>query len=65
MGKLQIIEAIRKQNQSAAVTFLSGFDEGSLTTYLKRLQLTDHPRGRQSVWVRRGPSPAVITRLSA
>lgn len=65
MSKYQMIEAIRKQNQSAAINFLSGFDEGSLSIYLKRLQLTDHPRGRQSVWVRRGPSPAVITRLSA
>lgn len=65
MSKLQIIDAIRKQNRSADVTFLTGFDEQSLSTYLKRLSLIHNPRDRHSVWVRQGPAPAVITRLVA
>ncbi len=63
MSKIQIIDAIRRQNRSAAVTFLDAFDERTLTTYLKRLALISGRRGRSSVWVRQGRTPAVVTRL--
>jgi hypothetical protein len=63
MSKLQLIDAIRRQNRSAAVAFLTSFDEQSLETYLKRLNKLLGRRGRLTHWVREGMSPAMVTRL--
>ena len=65
MSKYQMIEAIRKQNQSAAINFLSGFDEGSLST-LSEASATNRPPTRSSERV--GTTRTIaggITRLSA
>ncbi len=64
MSKHEIIDAIRRQNRSAAVAFLTSFDEQALRSYLKRLSLLRGGRGRASHWVREGKSPAVVTRLN-
>jgi len=58
-----MIDAIRRQNRSAAVAFLTAFDEQALENYLKRLTRVHGQRGRSSIWVREGKSPAVVTRL--
>lgn len=63
MSKEQIIDAIRRQNQSAAVAFLDSFDEQTLQSYLRRLALVGG-RGRSSVWIREGCSSAIVTRLN-
>lgn len=63
MSKQQIIEAIRQHNRSAEVDFLISFDEQVLQTYLQRLRTL--VGGRGSVWVRRGETSAVVTRMTA
>ncbi len=65
MSKQQMIEMIRQRNRSASNEFLIKFDEEALRNYLSRLtKLQDH-RGRTTVWVRSGISPASITRQCA
>ncbi len=64
MSKHQIIEAIRQHNRSATEEFLALFDEQALQSYLRRLTTLLGHRGRDSVWVRQGDTPAVVTRLT-
>ncbi len=63
MSKQQLIEQIHALNRSAQPEFLVTFDQQALEDYLKRLALTQSARGRASVWVRTGQSPASFTRL--
>jgi hypothetical protein len=63
MSKHQMIEAIREVNRSVGLEFLQRFDESALESYLRRLNLIRASRGRDSTWVRTGPSPAAATRL--
>ena len=65
MSKQQMIEKIRERNQSASLEFLVKFDEEALRTYLRRLTHVQGQRGRTSVWVRRGITPASVTRACA
>lgn len=65
MSKQQMIDLIQQRNRSASSEFLLKFDENALQTYLHRLTSVHGHRGRSSVWVRRGDSPASITRISA
>lgn len=65
MSKHQIINEIRQHNRSADRNFLSLFNEQSLRNYLFRLTALQDRRGRGSVWVRPGDSPAVATRVNA
>jgi hypothetical protein len=65
MSKQQMIEAIRQHNRSAGSDFLLGFNERALDSYLRRLTTVQGVRGRQSVWVREGDTPAVVTRAMA
>ena len=62
MSKQEMIELIRTHNRSADLAFLDGFDEPQLHRYLKRLTEVKGHRGRDSVWVRDGETPAVVTR---
>lgn len=62
MSKQQVIDAIRVHNPSAPTEFLSVFDERKLQSYLQRLTRILGRRGRGSVWVREGDTPAIITR---
>ena len=63
MSKLQIIEAIRHCNRTADQDFLISFDERALSSYLERLTTIKDRRGRDSRWVRRGDTPAIVTRM--
>jgi len=65
MSKQQMIDLIRQRNRSASSDFLVKFDEEALRTYLRRLTTVQGHRGRSSVWVREGVSPASITRACA
>lgn len=62
MSKQQLIERIQQVNRSADEGFLVHFNQEALEKYLQRLDLTRGRRGRPSVWVRTGESPAVATR---
>ncbi len=62
MSKQQMIEQIQLKNRSASPEFLERFDELALRTYLLRLTTVVGHRGRGSVWVREGNSPAIATR---
>ena len=65
MSKQQMIEAIRQHNRSANTEFLVSFDEQTLASYLRRLTTIQGRRGRMSVWVREGDTPAIVTRMMA
>ncbi|MCX5662664.1 MAG: hypothetical protein NTW19_23535 [Planctomycetota bacterium] len=62
MSKQEVIEQIRVLNRTAQPDFLIAFDQQALETYLKRLSSLKGVRGRASVWVRTGQSPASCTR---
>lgn len=62
LSKSQLIEAISQINQSARREWLSLFDVTALKRYFEHLQWQLEPRGRQSVWVRDGDTPAILTR---
>ncbi|MEM6459938.1 MAG: hypothetical protein AAF710_11180 [Planctomycetota bacterium] len=57
-----MIEQIRRTNRGVSPDFLESFDESALSDYLRRLTTVLGRRGRDSVWVRRGDSPAVVAR---
>lgn len=57
--KHELIDRIRQINRSADQTWLARFDDQKLNDYLEHLQLLMEPRGRHSVWRRRGDSPAI------
>ena len=62
LSKSQLIEAIRQINQSARPDWLRLFDVSALKRYFEHLQWQLEPRGRQSIWVREGDTPAILTR---
>lgn len=64
MSKQQVIEQIQQRNRSAKSEFLASFDEEALQSYLRRLTSVVGRRGRSSVWVREGNTPAIVARPS-
>ena len=58
----QVIDRIIEFNRSARVEFLETFDDDRLNHYLEHLVATARPRGRDAVWIRRGESPAIMSR---
>ena len=60
LNKSVLVGEILSINPSAAAEYLMSFDVASLRQYLDRLQLTRQPRGRDSVWIRKGRAPAVV-----
>lgn len=62
LTKAQLIEAIHQINHSARAEWLSLFEAGALRRYFEHLQWQLEPRGRDSVWVREGDTPAILTR---
>lgn len=62
LSKSQLIEAIRQINQSARPDWLGLFDVSALKRYFEHLQWQLEPRGGNSIWVRDGDTPAVLTR---
>ncbi len=59
MNKHEMIEAIRRQNRTVSVPFLTAFSDADLSNYLRRLGLTERRGGS---WVREGSDPAVTVR---
>ena len=62
LNKTQTITAIQEINRSASRDWLDFFEVSALRHYLDHLQQTLQPRGGESVWVRPGETPAVVTR---
>ena len=58
MSKQQMIELIQQRNRTARPEFLMKFEEPALRDYLERLTVVLGRRGRGSVWVRQGRTPA-------
>lgn len=58
----QVIDRIMELNRSARAEFLESFDDNRLNHYLDHLVSAAGPRGRDAVWVRRGESPAIMSR---
>lgn len=61
-SKTQIISAIQQVNRSVRREWLESFALPDLRRYLDHLEVTLEPRGRASVWIRSGETPAVVTR---
>lgn len=58
----QVIDRIMEFNRSARAEFLGSFDDQRLVHYLDHLVQTAKPRGPDAVWLRRGESPAIMSR---
>ncbi len=65
INKARIIQAIQHLNQSARRDWLEAFTTTALQRYLDHLELTLEPRGRDSIWVRAGETPAIVTRSAS
>mgnify|MGYP006299139263 CR=1 FL=1 len=65
MRKDDLITEIVNVNRTADRTWLMTFDEDDLRRYRDNLERTREPRGRDSIWVRSGDTPAIITRIAA
>jgi hypothetical protein len=57
MDKGQLIEGIRRINQSAEPHFLEQFDEESLRQYLEHLKTAQEKRVKVLGWVKTIPRP--------
>lgn len=57
-----VMARIVELNPGATLSDLSMCTPGSLDQYLRRLLAVREPRGRSSVWVRVGDSPAIVAR---
>ncbi len=58
----QVVDRIMALNTSISVSFLEGFCERTLWSYLRRLDGLSEPRGRRAAWKREGDTPAIVTR---
>ena len=55
MNKRQLIDEIRKHNETAQPEFLAQFDEGALSQYLDHLEGAVKKKVQIASWVRRQP----------
>jgi len=62
MRKQQLIERIRQHNPTAPMAFLNDFDEDQLMRYLCHLRLTCRPRTGDTLWIRNGETPAIMSK---
>ena len=62
LEKTQIIERIQHLNRSARREWLDLFDVSALRRYFDHLQWSLEPRGQDSIWIREGETPAIMTR---
>jgi hypothetical protein len=62
LPKSRLVERIIELNPSASPEFLATFPEPALGAYLDHLSLAQEPRGRSAPWIRRGDSPAILSR---
>ena len=61
MNKRQLIDDIRKYNNTALPSFLAQFDEGALKQYLDHLESAKLKRLKFSGWVRRTPKFRMVS----
>ena len=61
LNKPTIIQHILHLNGSAKPDWLEMFDLSALARYLDHLQHALEPRGRESIWVRTGETPPVVS----
>ncbi|MDP6602258.1 MAG: hypothetical protein QGH76_08180 [Phycisphaerales bacterium] len=64
LSKSQVIDAIRRLNPTASMSWLAAFDLRALRSYYEHLLLTLEPRGSRG-WIRPGDTPAIVTRRPA
>jgi len=62
-GRAQLMAGILERNPSASLEFLGRFSEPALKDYLEHLELISEPRQGGRGWVRRGGTPAIVTRV--
>ncbi|HWB19114.1 MAG TPA: hypothetical protein VG711_02355 [Phycisphaerales bacterium] len=60
MDRQQLIDGIHELNPTAKRDWLDSFEIHELRDYWEHLQHVLEPRGKDSVWVRRGDSPAIV-----
>lgn len=60
-SRSQVMLQILELNPSATPSFLMRFDLAHLAEYLDHLSLGLSPRGKESVWVRRGLTRAICS----
>lgn len=61
MNKRQLIDDIRKYNETAQPDFLAQFDEDALRQYLSHLEAARNKQVRTMGWVRRGPKLRLVS----
>jgi hypothetical protein len=61
MNKRQLIDEIRKHNETAQPQFLAQFDEAALKQYLRHLEGAQQKRMRIGGWVRRQPKLRLVS----
>jgi hypothetical protein len=59
MNKRQLIDEIRKHNETAQPQFLAQFDEAALQQYLEHLEGAVKRNVQIAAWVRRRPAAAL------
>ena len=60
LSREQVVDQILTINPSAGRSFLEQFGADGLSDYLDRLINARSPRGRESRYVRRGDTPAIV-----
>jgi hypothetical protein len=63
MNKRQLIDEIRKHNETAQPQFLAQFDEAALQQYLEHLEGAAKRNVQIAAWVRRRPAVAGNLRM--
>ena len=61
----QVIDRIMSLNPTAPLGFLERFGDAGLRDYLDHLIVANAPRGRDSSWIRRNDTPAIVWREPA
>jgi len=61
MNKRQLIDDIRRYNETAQPQFLAQFDEPALKQYLEHLEEARRKHVRTATFVRRGPKLRLVS----
>lgn len=64
MSHPQLLDRIITVNPNADIEYLGRFSREKLADYLDHLLVAAEPRGRGSIWVRRGDTAGVVTRVA-
>ncbi len=60
LSRDQVVDRILARNPGVGRAYLARFGDEDLRAYLEHLEIVDAPR--RSAWIRRGDSPAIMTR---